>query len=218
MKSIAAVLLGLAVFSSYPADAKDSVTGCVGDCPAMTQAQAAVVLTEAARNEQGAAGAKAMTNLAVGEGAGPTATAGAPAGTAAEAVRRVGDVPAQVPNLAGPNLNGNSQGSRVPAVEGAPLPEDGGKPHELSRKTMYIGAAVLGAAESFFTKGGLIGAAAGAVGGFAAAYFFRKGDYGASFGITLGGMVGTYFGGAIGGVVGALIGGLLGHFIGKLFK
>jgi len=80
----------------------------------------------------------------------------------------------------------------------------------------YGGAALLGGMQGFLT-GGPLGAAAGAAMALAGAHYFKKGDYGASFGIMGGAIIGGAIGGPIGGLIGAAIGGLLGHFIGGLF-
>ena len=76
------------------------------------------------------------------------------------------------------------------------------------------GSAALGALQGWFSAG-LLGAAAGAGLGLAAAWLFHKKDYGGAFGITAGAIIGTAFGGPIGGLIGAVVGGILGHFLGK---
>lgn len=78
------------------------------------------------------------------------------------------------------------------------------------------GAALLGGMQGWFSAG-LLGAAAGAGLGLAAAWLFHKKDYGGAFGVTAGAIIGTAFGGPIGGLIGAVVGGVVGHFLGKLF-
>lgn len=90
---------------------------------------------------------------------------------------------------------------------------EGGK---LATGLMLGGAALLGGLQGWFSAG-LLGAAAGAGLGLAAAWLFHKKDYGASFGVTAGAIIGTAFGGPIGGLIGAAVGGVIGHFLGKLF-
>lgn len=97
-----------------------------------------------------------------------------------------------------------------PGVEKKP---DGGK---LSSGLVMGGAALLGGLQGWFSAG-LIGAAAGAGLGLAAAWLFHKKDYGGAFGVTAGAIIGTAFGGPIGGLIGAVVGGVIGHFLGKLF-
>ncbi len=91
--------------------------------------------------------------------------------------------------------------------------EGGGK---LGTGLMLGGAAALGGLQGWFAAG-LVGAAAGAGLGLAAAWLFHKKDYGGAFGVTAGAIIGTAFGGPIGGLVGAVVGGIIGHFLGKLF-
>lgn len=91
--------------------------------------------------------------------------------------------------------------------------EEGGK---LSTGLMMAGAAALGGLQGWFAAG-LLGAAAGAGLGLAAAWLFHKKDYGGAFGVTAGAIIGTAFGGPIGGLIGAVVGGVIGHFLGKLF-
>ena len=86
----------------------------------------------------------------------------------------------------------------------------------VSTGLMLGGAALLGGLQGWFGAG-LIGLAAGAGLGLAAAWMFHKGDYGGAFGVTAGAIIGTAFGGPIGSLVGAVVGGLVGHFLGKLF-
>ncbi|MDD5304737.1 MAG: hypothetical protein PHS14_16705, partial [Elusimicrobia bacterium] len=91
-------------------------------------------------------------------------------------------------------------------------PEDG----KITTALILGGAAVLGGLQGWFSAG-LLGAAAGAGLGLAAAWLFHKKDYGGAFGVTAGAIIGTAFGGPIGGLIGAVVGGLIGHFLGKLF-
>jgi hypothetical protein len=97
-----------------------------------------------------------------------------------------------------------------PGVETKP---EGGK---LTTGLMLGGAALLGGLQGWFSAG-LLGAAAGAGLGLAAAWLFHKKDYGGAFGVTAGAIIGTAFGGPIGGLIGAVVGGVIGHFLGKLF-
>jgi hypothetical protein len=91
--------------------------------------------------------------------------------------------------------------------------EEGGK---LSTGLMMGGAAALGGLQGYLSAG-LVGAAAGAGLGLAAAWLFHKKDYGGAFGLTAGAIIGTAFAGPLGGLIGAAIGGIVGHFLGKLF-
>lgn len=98
-------------------------------------------------------------------------------------------------------------------------PSAGGKSEggsKLGTGLILGGAAALGGLQGWFTAG-LLGAAAGAGLGIAAAWLFHKKDYGGAFGVTAGAIVGTALGGPIGGLIGAVVGGLIGHFLGKLF-
>ena len=99
-----------------------------------------------------------------------------------------------------------------------PPPAGGTEPggSKLSSGIMMAGAALLGGMQGWFSAG-LLGAAAGAGLGLAAAWLFNKKDYGGAFGVTAGAIIGTALGGPIGGVIGAVVGGLVGHFLGKLF-
>ena len=93
------------------------------------------------------------------------------------------------------------------------------KPSSGSKLTSGIimgGAALLGGLQGWFSAG-ILGAAAGAGLGLAAAWLFHKKDYGGAFGVTAGAIIGTALGGPIGGLIGAVVGGLIGHFLGKLF-
>ncbi len=90
---------------------------------------------------------------------------------------------------------------------------DGSK---LTSGLILGGAALLGGLQGWFSAG-LIGAAAGAGLGLAAAWLFHKKDYGGAFGVTAGAIIGTALGGPIGGLIGAVVGGVIGHFLGKLF-
>ena len=92
--------------------------------------------------------------------------------------------------------------------------EPGGS--KLSSGLMMGGAALLGGLQGWFSAG-LLGAAAGAGLGLAAAWLFHKKDYGAAFGVTAGAVIGTALGGPIGGLIGAVVGGAIGHLLGKLF-
>lgn len=87
---------------------------------------------------------------------------------------------------------------------------------KLASGLMMAGAALLGGLQGWFSAG-IVGAAAGAGLGLAAAWLFHKKDYGGAFGVTAGAIIGTAFGGPIGGVIGAVVGGIVGHFLGKLF-
>jgi hypothetical protein len=98
-----------------------------------------------------------------------------------------------------------------------PMPvEKKEKSGKLATGLMMGGAAVLGGLQGWLSAG-LVGAAAGAGLGLAAAWLFHKKDYGGAFGVTAGAIIGTAFGGPIGGLVGAVVGGVIGHFLGKLF-
>jgi hypothetical protein len=103
--------------------------------------------------------------------------------------------------------------AKVEPPAGVEKKSDGSK---LSTGLMMGGAAVLGGLQGWFAAG-LVGAAAGAGLGLAAAWLFHKKDYGGAFGVTAGAIIGTAFGGPIGGLIGAVVGGILGHFLGKLF-
>lgn len=92
--------------------------------------------------------------------------------------------------------------------------DDGGS--KLTSGLVMGGAAALGGLQGWFSAG-LLGAAAGAGLGLAAAWLFHKKDYGGAFGVTAGAIIGTAFGGPIGGLIGAVVGGIVGHFLGKLF-
>lgn len=87
---------------------------------------------------------------------------------------------------------------------------------KVSSGLMMGGAAALGGLQGWLSAG-LVGAAAGAGLGLAAAWLFHKKDYGGAFGVTAGAIIGTAFGGPIGGLIGAVVGGVIGHFLGKLF-
>lgn len=104
---------------------------------------------------------------------------------------------------------------RAPRQEPPPAGESrsGGK---LTSGLVMGGAALLGGMQGWFSAG-LLGAAAGAGLGLAAAWLFHKKDYGGAFGVTAGAIIGTAFGGPIGGLIGAAVGGLIGHLLGKLF-
>lgn len=98
-------------------------------------------------------------------------------------------------------------------------PPAGGKEEgsgKLGTGLVMGGAALLGGMQGWFSAG-LLGAAAGAGLGLAAAWLFHKKDYGGAFGVTAGAIIGTAFGGPIGGLIGAAVGGVIGHFLGKLF-
>lgn len=97
-----------------------------------------------------------------------------------------------------------------------PTPMSKQDPDKLSHGLILGGAAVLGGLQGWFSAG-LVGAAAGAGLGLAAAWLFSKKDYGGAFGVTAGAIIGTAFGGPLGGLIGAAIGGIVGHFLGKLF-
>ncbi|MDP3542815.1 MAG: hypothetical protein Q8T11_10165 [Elusimicrobiota bacterium] len=94
--------------------------------------------------------------------------------------------------------------------------EQGARSSKLSTGLMMGGAALLGGMQGWFSAG-LLGAAAGAGLGLAAAWLFHKKDYGGAFGVTAGAIIGTALGGPIGGLIGAVVGGVIGHFLGKLF-
>jgi hypothetical protein len=107
--------------------------------------------------------------------------------------------------------------AKLPGKDSPPPPASEKKSSgNISTGLMLGGAALLGGLQGWFSAG-LIGAAAGAGLGLAAAWMFHKGDYGAAFGMTAGAIIGTAFGGPIGSLVGAVVGGLVGHFLGKLF-
>ncbi|MFH2205121.1 MAG: hypothetical protein ABIJ96_18580 [Elusimicrobiota bacterium] len=108
----------------------------------------------------------------------------------------------------------NKDADSVPSPPGGK--KEGGMLSNLPDWAHYGGAALLGGLQGFFT-GGPLGALAGAGMALAGAHFYKKGDYGASFGIVGGAIIGTALGGPIGGLIGAVVGGLLGHFIGGLF-
>ena len=88
--------------------------------------------------------------------------------------------------------------------------------NKLTTGLILGSAAVIGGLQGWFAAG-LVGAAAGAGLGLAAAWLFHKKDYGGAFGVTAGAIIGTAFGGPIGGLIGAVVGGIIGHFLGKLF-
>jgi len=103
------------------------------------------------------------------------------------------------------------------AGKDAPPPPSKDEPHSrLTAGLTMAGAALLGGMQGWFSAG-LLGAAAGAGLGLAAAWLFHKKDYGGAFGVTAGAIIGTALGGPIGGLIGAVVGGLVGHFLGKLF-
>lgn len=106
-------------------------------------------------------------------------------------------------------------GAREPKVE-PPLGVEQKPKSKISSGLVMAGAAALGGLQGWFAAG-LLGAAAGAGLGLAAAWLFHKKDYGAAFGVTAGAIIGTAFGGPIGGLIGAVVGGVVGHFLGKLF-
>lgn len=105
---------------------------------------------------------------------------------------------------------------RAARPEPPAAPEKEGGRSRLSAGLMLAGAGLLGGLQGWFSAG-LLGAAAGAGLGLAAAWLFHKKDYGGAFGVTAGAIVGTAIAGPVGGLVGAVVGGLLGHFLGKLF-
>lgn len=105
---------------------------------------------------------------------------------------------------------------RAPKREPPPIGEKGARSSQLSTGLMMGGAALLGGMQGWVSAG-LLGAAAGAGLGLAAAWLFHKKDYGGAFGVTAGAIVGTALGGPIGGLIGAVVGGVIGHFLGKLF-
>jgi len=107
-------------------------------------------------------------------------------------------------------------GAREPKVE-PPLgveTKPGGS--RITSGVIMAGAAALGGLQGWFAAG-LLGAAAGAGLGLAAAWLFHKKDYGGAFGVTAGAIIGTAFGGPVGALIGAVVGGVIGHFLGKLF-
>lgn len=106
--------------------------------------------------------------------------------------------------------------SREPKVEPPLGVEKKPGKSKISSGLVMAGAAALGGLQGWFAAG-LLGAAAGAGLGLAAAYLFHKKNYGAAFGVTAGAIIGTAFGGPIGGLIGAVVGGVVGHFLGKLF-
>jgi hypothetical protein len=107
---------------------------------------------------------------------------------------------------------GQHPGADVPT----PDAKDGDGHGKVSNELMLGGAAVLGGLQGWFAAG-VVGAAAGAGLGLAAAWLFSRKDYGGAFGVTAGAIIGTAFGGPIGGLIGAAVGGIVGHFLGKLF-
>lgn len=86
----------------------------------------------------------------------------------------------------------------------------------VSTGLVLAGGAALGALQGFLSAG-LIGAAAGGVLGFGAAWLYSKGHPAAAFGSTAGGIIGSAIGGPLGGLVGAVVGAGLGYLIGGLF-
>ena len=100
----------------------------------------------------------------------------------------------------------------APPAPGRDQPTGG----RLSTGLIMGGAGLLGGMQGFLTAG-LLGAAAGAGLGLAAAWLFHKKDYGGAFGVTAGAIIGTALGGPLGAIVGAVVGGVVGHFLGKLF-
>lgn len=115
-----------------------------------------------------------------------------------------------------PRLAKTAKAERPPRAE--PPPTDGGKKEgsKLSTGLLMGGSAALGGLQGWFAAG-LVGAAAGAGLGLAAAWLFHKKDYGGAFGVTAGAIIGTAIAGPIGGLIGAVVGGVIGHFLGKLF-
>jgi hypothetical protein len=107
---------------------------------------------------------------------------------------------------------GSTQAKVEPPLGVEQKPEGG----KIATGLMLAGGAALGGLQGWFAAG-LLGAAAGAGLGLAAAWLYHKKDYGAAFGLTAGAIIGTAFGGPIGGLIGAVVGGLIGHFLGKLF-
>lgn len=180
---------------------------------------AVLLLASLAHGDDGAArrleGAAALSQA--GANAGDPAAARDTAGAAldgnppsTDAVDGRGSIkrglPLQKPSLAASTRAGSD----------VPLPMSKDDPNKLSHGLILGGAAVLGGLQGWFSAG-LVGAAAGAGLGLAAAWLFSKKDYGGAFGVTAGAIIGTAFGGPLGGLVGAAIGGIVGHFLGKLF-
>lgn len=130
--------------------------------------------------------------------------------------------PASETVVTGRDANGSPRLAKAAPVEKAPRkepPPAGGKQEgggKLGTGLMMAGAALLGGMQGWFSAG-LLGAAAGAGLGLAAAWLFHKKDYGGAFGVTAGAIIGTAFGGPIGGLIGAVVGGVIGHLLGKLF-
>lgn len=110
---------------------------------------------------------------------------------------------------------------RLATAGGGPVPPPNRGQGAKGRKkiptwAVYGGAAVLGGLQGFLSAG-LAGALGGVVLGLGAAYLYEKGDFGAAFGMTAGGIIGSFLGGPLGALIGGAVGGLIGHFLGKLF-
>ncbi|MBI2385928.1 MAG: hypothetical protein HYV14_07930 [Elusimicrobia bacterium] len=130
--------------------------------------------------------------------------------------------PASETVVAGRDANGSPRLAKAAPIERPakkeppPAGKDANGGSKLTSGLVMGGAALLGGLQGWFSAG-LLGAAAGAGLGLAAAWLFHKKDYGGAFGVTAGAIIGTAFGGPIGGLIGAVVGGVIGHFLGKLF-
>jgi len=149
------------------------------------------------------------------------AGAGDPGATREAAARPFDGNPAEENVVVAPGVTRKAMRFAKPGAEERrvepPMPvEKKEKSGKLGTGLMMGGAAALGGLQGFLSAG-IIGAAAGAGLGLAAAWLFHKKDYGGAFGVTAGAIIGTAFGGPIGGLIGAVVGGVIGHFLGKLF-
>lgn len=171
-----------------------------GDETAATRLQGAAALSQAGANASDPAAARDTAGAALDGNA-----------RSADAVDGRGSIRKGLP-LQKPDLTAGA----TRAGADVPNPMSKEDPNKLSHGLILGGAAVLGGLQGWFSAG-LVGAAAGAGLGLAAAWLFSKKDYGGAFGVTAGAIIGTAFGGPLGGLIGAAVGGIVGHFLGKLF-
>jgi hypothetical protein len=183
-------------------------------------AAAAVLFASLASAGQGGAQPQAVgaavtgadaADAPTGERAQAAAGASFTGGRSASAVTETGSLSGPPPGAAlGPSTGDHPLPQTVP-----PAPPAAPAEKKISSDLVLGGAAVLGGLQGWFAAG-LVGAAAGAGLGLAAAWLFNKKDYGGAFGMTAGAIIGTAVAGPLGAVVGAAVGGLLGHFLGGL--